>query len=185
MPTPSSTAEPITVADVVDSELIADPLHLLEIVMPVAGGAAVVVTAADRAADGLHPPAWLLGAGECVTHTTLPWAPSLTDTAVGPAAKHAFAMAGVEPSDIGLASLYDCYTITVLLTLEDAGFCAKGEAGAFVETHDLRWCGDFPLNTNGGQLSYGQAGVAGGMSHVTEAVRQLQHRGSRPAGRRP
>ena len=85
-------------------------------------------------------------------------------------------MADVKPGDIGLASLYDCYTIAVLLTLEDAGFCAKGEAGEFVEAHDLRWCGDFPLNTHGGQLSYGQAGIAGGMSHVTEAVLQLQRR---------
>jgi len=172
--------QPITVDDVLASELIADPLHLLEIVMPVAGAAALVVTAADRAVDLPHPPAWLLGAGEMVTHTSLPWAPSLTDTPVAVAAESAFAMAEVKPDDIGLASLYDCYTIAVALTLEDAGFCAKGEAGAFIDGHDLRWSGDFPLNTHGGQLSFGQAGIAGGMSHVTEAVRQLQ---GRAAGR--
>src|SRR5207245_169091 len=80
-----------------------------------------------------HRPAWRLGAGEMVTHTSLPWAPSLTDTAIAPAAESAFAIAQVKPGDIGLASLYDCYTIAVALTLEDAGFCAKGEAGAFIE----------------------------------------------------
>jgi acetyl-CoA acetyltransferase len=85
-------------------------------------------------------------------------------------------MAGIKPSDVGLASLYDCYTIMVLLTLEEAGFVPRGEAGAFVESHDLTWAGDFPLNTHGGQLSFGQAGMAGGMSHVTEAARQIQGR---------
>ncbi|MDZ7676701.1 MAG: hypothetical protein U5K30_16745 [Acidimicrobiales bacterium] len=100
----------------------------------------------------------------------------MTDTAIADAARRAFGTAGVDPADIGLLSLYDCYTITVLLTLEDAGFCAKGEGGDFVDSHDLRWTGDRPLNTHGGQLSYGQAGIAGGMSHVTEAVLQLQSR---------
>ncbi len=77
--------------------------------------------------------------------------------------------------EIDLACLYDCYTITVLLTLEDAGFCKKGQGLQFVRDHDLTYRGDFPLNTHGGQLSYGQAGAAGGMSQVTEAVRQIRH----------
>ena len=85
--------------------------------------------------------------------------------------------AGVTPQDIGLASLYDCYTIMVLLTLEEAGFCGRGEAGDFVASNDLTFAGNFPLNTHGGQLSFGQPGMAGGMSHVTEAVRQIQGRG--------
>ena len=71
-------------------------------------------------------------------------------------------------------SLYDCYTITVIITLEDAGFCAKGDGGPFVADHDLTYTGDLPCNTHGGQLSYGQAGLAGGASHVTEAVVQLR-----------
>jgi acetyl-CoA acetyltransferase len=75
-----------------------------------------------------------------------------------------------------MAEVYDCYTITVLLTLEDAGFCAKGEGARFVAEHDLTYRGDFPLNTHGGQLSFGQAGMAGGMSQVVEAVRQIQGR---------
>jgi acetyl-CoA acetyltransferase len=83
-------------------------------------------------------------------------------------------MAGVSPRDIDLVSVYDCYTITVLITLEDAGFCKKGEGGPFVQETDLTYKGKLPLNTHGGQLSFGQSGLAGGMSAVTEAVRQLR-----------
>jgi acetyl-CoA acetyltransferase len=86
-------------------------------------------------------------------------------------------MAGVRRKDIDLASMYDCYTITVLITIEDAGFAKKGQGGAFVDEHNLQFDGDFPLNSHGGQLSFGQAGIAGGMSHVTEAARQLMGRG--------
>jgi acetyl-CoA acetyltransferase len=167
---------PITIDDVLGSPLIADPLHRLDIVMPMGGAAAVVVTSRE-AAEGLpHRPVHLLGAGEQVTHWSLASAPALTTTAVKAAADRAFAMAGIGREQIGLASVYDCYTHVVMLTLEDAGFCPKGGAGRFVEEHDLRWHGDFPVNTHGGQLSGGQGGAAGGMSHVTEAIRQLQGR---------
>ena len=169
--------QPITVDEVLASPLVADPLHLLEIVMPSAGAAALVVVHPDLVRSTQRPAAWLLGAGECVTHKTITYAPSLTDTAIRPAADRAFAQAGLQRSQIGLASLYDCYTITVLVTLEEAGFCATGAGGTFVAEHDMRWNGDFPLNTHGGQLSFSQPGLAGGMSHVTEAVRQVQHRG--------
>lgn len=168
--------QPITVDDVLNSPMVADPLHLLEIVMPAGGGAAMVVVAPDLARSLGRPAAWLLGAGECCTHKTITYAPSLMDTAVKPAADRAFAQAGITRSQVGLASLYDCYTITVLLTLEEAGFCPRGTGGQFIADHDLRWNGDFPLNTHGGQLSFGQPGLAGGMSHVTEAVRQVQQR---------
>jgi acetyl-CoA acetyltransferase len=173
--------QPITIDDVLDSEVVADPLHFLEIVMPSAGAAALVVVGPElarewEAARG-KPAAWLLGAGECITHKTITYAPSLDDTAIRPAADRAFAQAGVQRSQIGLASLYDCYTITVLVTLEEAGFCHRGGGGRFVEEHDLRWNGDFPVNTHGGQLSFSQPGLAGGMSHVTEAIRQVQQRG--------
>jgi acetyl-CoA acetyltransferase len=169
--------QPITVDDVLGSPLVADPLHFLEIVMPSAGAAALVVVHPDLVDRAGHRPAWLLGAGECVTHKTITYAPSLTDTAIKPAADRAFAQAGIGRDQVGLASLYDCYTITVLVTLEQAGFCATGEGGSFVAEHDLRWKGDFPLNTHGGQLSFSQPGLAGGMSHVTEAIRQIQQRG--------
>ena len=168
--------QPITVEDVLNSPLICDPLHMLEIVMPVAGAAALVVTSARRAKKAKQPPVYILGAGEHTTHRSITYAPSLTDSAVRGAADAAFKMAGVRRKDVDIASIYDCYTITVLVSLEDAGFARKGRGGAFVDDHNLQFDGDFPLNPHGGQLSFGQAGLAGGMSHVTEAVRQLMGR---------
>jgi acetyl-CoA acetyltransferase len=97
----------------------------------------------------------------------------MINTPIGPASQRAFAMAGIKPADVDAAQIYDCYTITTLLTLEDAGFCAKGEGMAFVREHDLTWRGDFPMNTHGGQLSFGQSASAGGMSQVIEAVTQI------------
>ncbi len=168
--------KPVSVDDVLASPLVVDPLHLLEIVMPCSGGAAFVVASPEKARESPHAPAWLLGAGECSTGIMLSQHTTLTTSPIAVSAPKAFEMAGVTPREIELASLYDCYTITVLITLEDAGFCAKGRGGPFVEEHDLTYRGDLPLNTHGGQLSFGQPGLAGGMSHVTEAVRQLQGR---------
>ncbi len=165
--------QPITVDDVLASPVISDPLHLLEIVMPTGGGAALIVTSAEKARELRKQPAYLLGAGEYLTHKSITYAPSLTNSAIRPAADRAFEQAGVAREDIKLASIYDCYTITVVISLEDAGFCAKGEGGDFVAAHDLTFQGDFPMNTHGGQLSFGQPGLAGGMSHVTEAARQV------------
>lgn len=85
-------------------------------------------------------------------------------------------MAGVTHADVDVASIYDCYTITVLMSLEDAGFCPKGGGAAWINAHDLTFRGDFPLNTAGGQLSFGQAGMAGGMHHVVDAARQVMGR---------
>jgi len=172
--------QPITVDDVLSSPVIVDPLHMLEIVMPCAGAAAVVVTSSRRAKKAKNRPAYILGAGEHTTHRSITYAPSLTETAIKASADRAFQMAGIRRKDIDVASLYDCYTITVILTLEDAGFAKKGRGGAFVAGHNLRWDGDFPLNPHGGQLSFGQPGLAGGMSHVTEAARQIM---GRAAGR--
>ncbi len=167
---------PITVDDVLASPLVVDPLHLLEIVRPCTGGAAVVVVSPEIARSSPVTPVWLLGAGEASSGMMLSQYPSITTSAIAVSAPAAFEMAGVTSADIDLISVYDCYTITVLVTLEDAGFCPKGRGGPFVEEHDLTYRGDAPLNTHGGQLSFGQPGIAGGMSHVTEAVRQLQGR---------
>ncbi|MCU1501497.1 MAG: transporter, partial [Ilumatobacteraceae bacterium] len=139
------------------------------------GGAAVVVTSAEvarRAAK--HRPVHIAGFGEHLTHKTPTYAPDLLHTPIGPAADSAFAMAGVQRSDIDAVQLYDCYTITVLLSIEDSGFCAKGEGMGFVRDNDLTFAGSFPVNTHGGQLGFGQAGLAGGFSQVTEAVRQVR-----------
>jgi acetyl-CoA acetyltransferase len=168
--------KPVTPEDVLASRLIADPLHVFEIVMPVAGGAALVLTSRDRARRLPRRPVAVTGFGEHMTHKTPTYAPDLTITPIGPAARSAFSMAGTRPANVDMVQLYDCYTITVLLTLEDSGFCGKGEAMEFVRTHDLSFRGDFPCNTHGGQLGFGQAGQAGGFSQLVEAVTQIQGR---------
>lgn len=168
--------QPITAEDVLNSPMIADPIHMLEIVMPVSGGAAVVVASAEVARRARHRPVWVSGFGEHVAFKTPTYAEDLMRTPIGPASDQAFAMAGVARREIDMVSIYDCYTITVLMTLEDAGFCAKGEAARFIRSHDLTYRGDFPCNTHGGQLSFGQAGLAGGMSHVLDGARQIMGR---------
>ena len=167
---------PITVEDVVNSPLIVDPLHQLEIVMPCSGGSAVIVTTLERAQQLRQRPVVLTGFGERVTHKAITYAPTLIESPIRAAADRAFAMANVSRDSIDMASMYDCYTVTVLLTIEGSGFCGPGEGGRFVTGHDLTFRGDWPLNTHGGQLSMGQAGIAGGMSHVIDAVTQLQGR---------
>jgi acetyl-CoA acetyltransferase len=167
----------ITIDDVLNSRMICDPLHLFEIVSPCSGGSAVIVASPEIAKRSRNTPVWLLGAGEYSNHASISYAPSLTESPIKPAADTAFAMAGIERKNIDLVCPYDCYTITVLVTLEDAGYCKKGQGGPFVMEHDLSYAGDFPCNTHGGQLSFGQPGLGGGMSHVTEGIRQLMGRG--------
>jgi acetyl-CoA acetyltransferase len=167
---------PITVDDVVNSPVIAAPLHMLEIVMPVMGGSAVVVTNADLARRSRNRPVWIKGFGERVPYKTPTYAQELLQTPMIKAAAPAFSMAGLTPAEMDMVSIYDCYTITVLLSLEDAGFCEKGKGLQFVAEHDMTFRGDFPMNTAGGQLGYGQAGTAGGMHHICDATRQIMGR---------
>jgi acetyl-CoA acetyltransferase len=169
--------KPLTIEEVLASRMIVDPLHLYEIVSPCSGGAAFIVASPEIAKRSKHPPVWLLGAGENSNHASITYAPSITESPIKEAASTAFQMAGLAPKDMDLVCPYDCYTITVVVTLEDAGFCKKGQGGPFVMEHDLSYSGDLPCNTHGGQLSFGQPGLAGGMSHVTEAIRQLMGRG--------
>lgn len=171
--------QPASVEDVLASALVASPLHLLEIVMPVAGADAVIVTTAKKASTLRHPPVFLNGAGEKVTHRAVSQAPSLTSGPLKPAMARALDQAGLGIRDIGFLSLYDCYTIMVATTIEDAGLCAPGQFGAWLKDNggmssDARQ----PINTHGGQLGFGQPDLAGGMTHVVEAVRQI--RGTAP-----
>jgi acetyl-CoA acetyltransferase len=166
--------KPADVEAVLASPMIASPLHLLEIVMPIAGGEAVVVTSAERARSLRKPPVHLLGAGEKVTHRAVSQAPSLTSGPLKSAMARAFAQSGTHAHEMDLLSLYDCYTIMVATTIEDAGLCAPGQFGAWLNDHDLSHKGGKPLNTHGGQLGFGQPDLAGGMTHVVEAVRQLR-----------
>lgn len=168
--------KPLTIDDVLKSPMIADPLHMLEIVMPCQGGAAVLVVNAELARKSRNRPVWIIGFGERVPYKTPTYAKDLLTSAMSHAADTAFDMAGIGRQDIDVASIYDCYTITLLMQLEDAGFCSKGEGMKFVEEHDLTFRGDFPVNTSGGQLSFGQAGMAGGMHHVCDAARQIMNR---------
>ena len=167
---------PITVDDVVNSPVIVSPLHMLEIVRPVMGGAGVLVVSADVARRSKNRPVWVKGFGERVTCKMVMYAENLLQTPMIKAAASAFSMAGLTPANMDMVSIYDCYTITALLSLEDAGFCDKGAGLTFVAEHDLTFRGDFPMNTAGGQLGYGQAGFSGGMHHVCDATRQVMGR---------
>ncbi|HEY1425161.1 MAG TPA: thiolase family protein, partial [Caulobacteraceae bacterium] len=176
--------QPITIDDVLASRMVADPLHLLEIVMPCMGGAAFIVARKDIERSNANRPAVIRGFGEHIQCKSPSYADDMIVTPIGPASRKAFSLAGLKPADMDMAEIYDCYTITVLLTLEDAGFCEKGAGARFVAGHDLTYKGDFPLNTHGGQLSFGQAGMAGGASQLVEAVQQIQGRcGERQAKR--
>jgi acetyl-CoA C-acetyltransferase len=145
-------------------------------VMRVQGGAGVLIANADVARGARHRPVWVKGFGEHIRFKTPTYADDLIRTPIARAAERAFAMAGLQRADVDMASIYDCYTITVLMTLEDAGFCGKGEGMKWLTEHDLTYRGDFPINTAGGQLSYGQAGMAGGMHHVVDGARQVMGR---------
>jgi acetyl-CoA acetyltransferase len=133
-----------------------------------------VVTDARRARDRAHPPVHLLGAGEKVTHRALSQAPSLTVSPLADAIGSAYAMARIGPAELDFVAPYDCYSILVAITLEDAGLVPKGEAGPWLAEHDFSHRSRLPINTHGGQLACGQADLAGGMSHIVEAVRQLR-----------
>jgi acetyl-CoA acetyltransferase len=169
--------DPITVEDVVSSRLVADPLHKLDCCVISDGGGACVMTTAERAADLGATPIYILGAAHSTTHHMN--ISAMADLTVTPAAQSgplAFARAGIGPGDVDVAQLYDSFTITVVLTVEDLGFCAKGEGGAFVENGGLGLGGRLPTNTDGGGLSACHPGMRG-MFLIVEAVRQLRGQG--------
>jgi acetyl-CoA acetyltransferase len=172
--------ELITVDDVVSSRLIADPLHLLDCSLVSDGGSAIILTSAERAADFPHNPVYLLGFGEGHGHEHISQAISLTTSTAVESGQRAYEMAGLGPGDMDLAQLYDCFTPTVLVELEDLGFCKKGEAGAFVEGGEIELGASLPVNTHGGMLSHCHPGNPGSMFALTETVTQLR----RDAGER-
>ena len=166
--------KPITVDDVLNSRMIADPLHLLDCSLVSDGGAAIIMTSAERARDFKPKPVYLLGTGEGHSHEHISQALSLTTSAAKEAGARAFAMAGLAPKDIDVAELYDCFTPVVIIELEDLGFCPKGEGGRFVEGGRIELGGELPINTHGGLLSHCHPGHPGSMFSITEAVRQLR-----------
>jgi acetyl-CoA acetyltransferase len=165
---------PISIADVLASRMIADPLHLLDCSLVSDGGAAFIMTSAERAGDFKQQPVYLLGVGEGHSHEHVTQALSLTTSAAKQAGERAYAMAGLKPSDVDVAQLYDCFTPVVIIELEDLGFCPKGEGGRFVEGGRIELGGELPINTHGGLLSHCHPGHPGSMFSITEAVRQLR-----------
>jgi acetyl-CoA C-acetyltransferase len=166
--------EVVTVADVLGSPVIADPLHRLDCCVVSDGGGALVVTRPEIARDLARPIVRVIGAGEAVKGQS-GGKIDLTYSAAAWSGAAAFAEAGVTPAEIRYASIYDSFTITVVVQLEDLGFCAKGEGGRFVADGNLiAGVGRLPVNTDGGGLSNNHPGNRGGMTKVIEAVRQLR-----------
>jgi acetyl-CoA C-acetyltransferase len=166
--------QPVTVDDVLASPMISDPLHRLDCCVVTDGGGAVVVVAPDVARSIGRADAHVLGYAQAVSHTEL-GAIDLTTTAAVHTGPAALAEAGVTLADVDYASIYDSFTITVIVTLEDLGFCAKGEGGRFVEDGALLAPhGRLPVNTDGGGLCNNHPAGRGGMPKIIEAVRQLR-----------
>jgi len=164
--------KPITIEDHQKSPLIADPFRLLDCSLVSDGAAAMIVTRADRARDCRQPPVYLRGTGYSCEHSEIVGSHSMTTTAARGAARQAFGRAGIVHKDVDVAELYDCFTSVVLVTLEDYGFCGKGEGGVFVQGGKIELGGRLPVNTHGGLLSHGHIG---GISHLIESVSQLRH----------
>ncbi len=166
--------DPVTVQEVLDSPMISDPLHKLDCCVVSDGGGALVVTRPEIARSLKRPVINLLGAGEAVKGQ-LGGQVDLSWSAAALSGPKAFEEAGVKPADIQYASIYDSFTITVLMQLEDLGFCAKGQGGKFVADGNLiSGIGKLPFNTDGGGLCNNHPANRGGITKVIEAVRQLR-----------
>ncbi len=165
--------DPITVDDVMSSRLVADPLHKLDCCVISDGGCAVILTTEDRARDLPHRPVYVRGAAGGTTHHSIQGMADLTVTAGAVSGPKAFAEAGITPADVDTFQMYDSFTYTVLVCLEDLGFCAKGEGGPFAESGALRLGGALPMNTDGGGLSATHPGMRG-LFLICESVRQLR-----------
>jgi acetyl-CoA acetyltransferase len=165
--------KPITVDDVLESRMIADPLHLLDCCAITDGGGAYIMTTAERARDLRQPPVYVLGAANNQKHWMISQCPDFTSSGAAQAGPEAFAQAGVKPDDVDMAMFYDSFTITCIVLLEGLGFCKPGEGGPYVQEGHLRRGGKLPMNTDGGGLSSCHPGMRG-IFLVVEAVRQLR-----------
>jgi acetyl-CoA acetyltransferase len=164
---------PLTVEQVLGSRMVSSPLTVRDSCLVTDGGGALVMTSAALARTLRKPPAFVLGTGEHISHQNISSMPDLTVTGAASSGVQAYAMAGLKPADIDLVMVYDAFTITTLLFLEDLGFCPKGEGGRFVSDGSLAPGGRLPVNTNGGGLSYCHPGMYG-VFVLIEAVRQLR-----------
>ena len=168
--------KPFTLDDYLNSRMLSDPIRLFDCVPIVNGGCAYIVTSGETARTLTDRPVYLRGFGEVNNYYQGSRVfPDITTTGFAHSAPKAMAMAGVTHKDIQMFQPYDDYPFVPMITLEDWGFCKRGEGGRFIEERDLSFDGDFPLNTDGGQLSGGQPGGAnGGFMPVIESVQQLR-----------
>ncbi|MGH1561415.1 acetyl-CoA acetyltransferase [Mumia sp. DW29H23] len=165
--------DPLSVNDVLSSRMVSSPLTVRDCCLVTDGAGAVVVTSTERARTLRGTPVPILGVGEASSHMDISSMPDLTTTSATASGARAFDVAGLGPADVDVVELYDAFTINTILFLEDLGFCAKGEGGAFVADGAIGPKGRLPVNTNGGGLSYAHPGMYG-IFLVIEAVRQLR-----------
>lgn len=165
----------ITIDDVLNSSMVTTPYRKLDCSLISDGGAAFILTSLERARElGIEKPICILGGGECYTHEHIFLMPSLTTTGAVESSRRAYAMAGYGPKDIDVAGVYDCFTGTVIMMLEDLGFCPKGEGGRFVADGHMTYGGQIPSNTHGGLLSFAHSGIPGSLFHFHEVIAQLR-----------
>lgn len=164
---------PLEADEILSSRMVSDPLTTADCCLVTDGGGALVLTRTDRARDLRQPLVPVLGTGVAVSHRQIAAMPDLTRTAAERSGRDAMAEAGVRPADIDHVMLYDAFTICTLMFLEDLGFCAKGEGGAFAASGAIEPGGALPVNTNGGGLSCNHPGMYG-LFTLIEAVLQLR-----------
>ena len=165
--------EPLTIEQVLKSRVVSHPFTVRDCCLVLDGGGAMIMTRADRAKSLRKKPVYVLGTGEALSHTSISNMPDLTVTAAAESGAKAYKMAQLNPSDVDMLSLYDAFTITPILFLEDLGFCPKGEGGRFVSGGTIAPGGKLAVNTSGGGLSYCHPGMYG-LLVMIEAVRQVR-----------
>ncbi len=164
--------EPMSYQDYLNSRMISDPIRLFDCVMPCSGAECVILASEEKARQITDKLVYLVTDAEISHYQVANMLPDKTTFGMKVVGDRIFAE--VKREDIDLFEIYDDYPIAVMIQIEDLGYCKKGEGGKFVEAHDLTYRGNFPVNTGGGELSVGQAGLAGGFLHIVEALRQLR-----------
>jgi acetyl-CoA acetyltransferase len=164
--------EPMSYQDYLNSRMISDPIRLFDCVMPCSGAECVILASEERAKTITDKLVYLVTDAEKSHFQVANMMPDKMTFGMKVVGDRIFSE--VRREDIDFFEIYDDYPIAVMIQIEDLGYCKKGEGGKFVETHDLTYNGDFPVNTGGGELSVGQAGLAGGFLHIVEALRQLR-----------
>ena len=165
--------EPLTIEQVLKARMVSYPFTVRDCCLVVDGGGAIVITSAARAKSLKKKPVYVLGTGDSLSHATISNMPDLTVTAAADSGAQAYKMAGIKPADVKMLSLYDAFTITPILFLEDLGFCPKGEGGRFVAGGTIAPGGKLAVNTSGGGLSYCHPGMYG-LLVMIEAMRQVR-----------